>query len=262
MKKLNTKLIVLVLLSTLTCLADADYLAQSPTDKITGEVKKVVFYGNSFTYYNNNVSTHLRALVKSLIPNSQDYLFRSVTISSGRLGWHKESLKLQNSLNIWDTVIFQGQSVEPIAKQEEARRAFEQSAKEMAGIAHQARQRVVYFMPWSYPDKNYGTLSEMANALSAAYQEIAKETQGYVAPVGLAFRAVQETHPEINLYASDNKHPSPEGTYLTACVLFSVLYSQSPENGKVLEEFNIAPEVARKLQNLAWKTVKLFQQAG
>ncbi|OOF46218.1 DUF4886 domain-containing protein [Rodentibacter trehalosifermentans] len=259
MKNLKTKLTLSILL-LFTGTVSANYLSHSPTDKITGDVKKVVFYGNSFTYYNNNVSTHLRTLTKSLIPNSQDYKFRSVTISSGRLGWHKENLKLQNSLDAWDTVIFQGQSVEPISKKAEARTAFEKSAREMSNIAHQSGQRVVYFMSWSYPDKSYGDLSKMSKELSTAYKNIAKETQGYVAPVGLAFRAVQETYPDINLYAPDNKHPSPEGTYLSACVLFSVLYNQSPENGKVPEEFNIPRETILKLQRLAWETVKKFQQ--
>jgi hypothetical protein len=47
-------------------------------------------------------------------------------------------------------------------------------------------------------------------------------------PVGNAFDFVEKNHPEINLYMDDNKHPSPNATYLAACVFYSMITGESP----------------------------------
>ena len=47
-------------------------------------------------------------------------------------------------------------------------------------------------------------------------------------PVGNAFDYVEKNHPNINLYMDDNKHPSPNATYLAACVFYSMISGKSP----------------------------------
>lgn len=68
----------------------------------------------------------------------------------------------------------------------------------MAEIAHKANEKVVWFMTWASKNK-----PELTDKLEKAYLDIARQTHGYVAPVGLAFARAVEQHPEINLYHSD-----------------------------------------------------------
>ncbi len=80
--------------------AQADtIIAAKPQDKLSGVNKSIALYGNSYTHYNNNINTRLRDLSRSLLPNgAKDYMFRGITISSGRLGWHLPNLEFQNTL--------------------------------------------------------------------------------------------------------------------------------------------------------------------
>ncbi len=223
--------------------------------KMDGNNKVVALYGNSYTHYNNNLNTRLRDLTRSLLPNQADgYSFRGITISSGRLGWHKANLEFQNSLKHWDVVVFQGNSMEPISAKAESRQYFEQSAQQMAKIAHDAGSKVLYFMTWAQKAK-----PQQTQELASAYQNIAEKTAGYVAPVGLAFAQSLKQYPEINLYHSDGKHPSLAGTYLAAAVFFATLYNQSPVGGALPVDSDMTPETAHKLQTVAWQTVQDFQ---
>ena len=47
-------------------------------------------------------------------------------------------------------------------------------------------------------------------------------------PVGLAWQRARELRPLIPLYDTDQIHPSPLGTYLTACVFYGALTKKSP----------------------------------
>lgn len=230
-------------------------IAQAPNAPVESPAKTVALYGNSYTHYNNNLNTRLRDLTRSLLPdNAKGYSYRGVTISSGLLGWHAPNLVFQNSLKHWDTVIFQGNSMEPIAEDAEDRAYFAKSAEEMAQIAQEAGSAVVYFMTWAPKDQ-----PELTEPLAKAYVEIAAKTGGYVAPVGLAFAAGAQRFPEIDLYHPDGKHPSLEGTYLAACVFFATLYNQSPLGGDIPIASDMSPETARRLQTLAWDTVQAFR---
>ena len=52
---------------------------------------------------------------------------------------------------------------------------------------------------------------------------LSKEFNVPIAPVGTAFRLFQERYPNISLFTSDNKHPSPVGTYLAACIFYRMI---------------------------------------
>lgn len=231
-------------------------LAPSPHAKMDGENKIIALYGNSFTFYNNNINTRLRDLTQSLLPDhAKGYQYRGITISSGNLSWQINNLAYQNSLQKWDVVILQGNSTETISKKESTRQNFIDSAVKMADMAHQAGSKVVYFMTWAKKNK-----PEDTQKLADAYVSIAQKTGGYIAPVGLAFEKVRQTHPEINIYYHDGVHPSMEGTYLAACVFFATIYNQSPVDGALPVDTNMTPATAKILQQAAWETVTEFQK--
>ncbi|MEK0246860.1 DUF4886 domain-containing protein [Raoultella sp. BAC10a-01-01] len=241
----------------LTTIAHADTIrATSPQEVMSGANKTVALYGNSYTHYNNNVNTRLRDLARSLLPeNAEGYSYRGITISTGHLGWHIPNLEFQNTLQKWDVVVFQGNSTEAISKKATTREYFTQSAIKMADIAHKANEKVVWFMTWASKNK-----PEQTEKLEKAYLDIAHQTNGYVAPVGLAFAKSLQRNPEINLYHSDGNHPSLAGTYLTACVLFATLYNKSPVGGALPVDSAMNEKTARALQQTAWDVVVNFRQ--
>lgn len=245
----------LVMLSSSFTTQANTLIAAHPRAKMDGENKVVAMYGNSYTHYNNNVNTRLRDLARSLLPNqAEGYNYRGMTISSGHLGWHLPNLQFQNTLQKWDVVILQGNSTETISHKKEIREDFINSAIKMVDIAHKSGSKVVYFMTWA-PYKKPEQIQEIVDA----YIDIARQTGGYVAPVGLAFEESIKKHPEINLYFVDGRHPSLEGTYLTACVIFATLYNQSPVGGAVATGSDMTPETAAALQQIVWDTVQRFQ---
>ena len=245
-----------VLFGVSSIVFSANIMALLPTTKMSGDNKVVAIYGNSYTHYNNNLNTRLRDLTRSLLPNhAKGYSYRGVTISSGRLGWHKSNLIFQNTLKNWDVVVFQGNSMEPISNKKNSQKYFQKSAIEMADIAHKSGSKVVYFMTWAQKNKPEQTMK-----LKNAYLNIAQKTGGYVAPVGLAFQNVIKQYPDIELYFVDGKHPSLAGTYLAASVFFATLYNQSPVGGDIPMGSDMDKETATKLQKIAWQTVTEFQQ--
>ena len=71
------------------------------------------------------------------------------------------------------------------------------------------------------------TYDGMQQGLRTNYIALAEYNDGYVSPVGAAWKVVRDTQPGINLYDADGSHPSPAGTYLAACVFYCTLYQQS-----------------------------------
>ncbi len=49
-----------------------------------------------------------------------------------------------------------------------------------------------------------------------------------VAPVGVAWARVRRQYPALNLYNADGSHPSTEGSYLAACVMYTAFFVRQP----------------------------------
>ena len=84
------------------------------------------------------------------------------------------------------------------------------------------------------------TVPQMEDEICAKYEVVGKKYNLPIHYVGEAFSQVYENHKEINLYADDNKHPSYEGSYLSALVhigtMFNCDVTSSAFNGELSEE--------------------------
>lgn len=67
----------------------------------------------------------------------------------------------------------------------------------------------------------------MQNRLRASYKLFADTTKSVMAPAGEAWRKSIAQNPTLELYSSDQSHPSVEGSYLTACVFYETLFHKS-----------------------------------
>ena len=211
---------------------------------------RVLFVGNSFTYYNNSLHNHFRRLVQSAGLATDDSRARILTISGGRLPEHAAGLQQRLRDEDWDVVVLQGHSLGPIGDKTGA--AFQDSAREYARLIRQDGAEPVFFMTWAYTGK-----PDMTAQLDKAYTDIGKALGAKVVPVGLAFAAVTEDRPELALRTEDARHPTLAGTYLAACTFFAVLHNQSPEGLSYTAGLKAAD--AAYLQGAAWHTASQYR---
>ncbi len=220
---------------------DSDYLQPA----------KVLFVGNSFTYYNDSLHKHYRQLIwASGIHTRETARSRIMTISGGHLPEHAGGFEHVLSGDDWDVVVMQGHSLGPISA--DTAEPFRAAARKFAGIAREQGTRPVFFMTWAYSDK-----PEMTAQLDKAYTDIGRELDAEVVPVGLAFATVSKDRPDIALRIEDARHPSLAGTYLAACTFFAALYQQSPEG--LDYDAGLGEETAAYLQQVAWQTVQDYK---
>jgi hypothetical protein len=89
--------------------------------------------------------------------------------------------------------------------------------------------------------------------IMVGYGTIAKELNIPITPVGNAWMLTRKKHSDIDLWQNDGSHPNTNGTYLAACVFYSVIYRESPVG--LLYTNNISMEMASILQQMAKEVV-------
>lgn len=205
--------------------------------------QRILFVGNSFSFYNNGLQMHYRELADSAGSRPDTRLF---TLSSGTLSEHTRTVGAVLAGEPWDVVVLQGHSLD--AFEPTMVEAFRRSAALLADMVRNVGAEPVLFMTWAYEGR-----PEMTEAIAKEYFATGKAVSADVVPVGLAFAHVTEAYPDIALRTSDTKHPTLAGSYLATCVFFAQFEGRSPEG--LAYTAGLDPAVARKLQAAAWKAV-------
>ena len=99
---------------------------------------------------------------------------------------------------------------------------------------------------WSDYGLSYGA---MQAAIDQGYGAIAAELKVSVAPAGQAWQAVVREDPGIVLWQSDGSHPTPAGTYLAACALYTRIFGPCPARSSYTDGLSSA--VAGVLEAIA-----------
>ena len=228
--------------------------------------ESILWVGNSFFYYNNSMHGHFGRLVASAGTGTR-VRGTSVTIGGSGLDWHDmESLMRPNGLGSYsfvgdneirfnkpgrqyDTAIMMDCSQCPIHPQLQG--AFHDTARKHSQTLVRAGVRPVLFMSWAYKDK-----PEMTAQLAEQYTLAGNANDALVIPAGLAFAKAIAKQPDIELYASDKRHPSLAGTYLAACTVYAALYRKSPVG--LGYTAGLSRENATLLQTAAWEAVQAY----
>ncbi|MGA0274346.1 MAG: hypothetical protein ACO3J1_08210, partial [Flavobacteriaceae bacterium] len=126
--------------------------------------------------------------------------------------------------NKYDRVIFQEQSTYPI-KYKDTTEFYFSKLKSLLP----PETEVLLYATWNYP--NFPVEVDPpkdSKKLELNLEDIASNAQEVsLIPVGRAFDLFTATYPEIQLLTDDDKHPSPNGTYLAACVIYETLSGNS-----------------------------------
>ena len=196
----------------------------------------VLFLGNSYTYVNN-----LPQLIKDIaLANGDTLLFDSNCPGGHTFNNHFNNATSISKINSqpWDCVILQAQSQEPSFSRTQVEAQTLPFAIKLDSIIKQNNicSETVFFETWgrkngdasncsSYPP--ICTYTGMQNRLRASYKLFADTTHGIMSPAGEAWRKSIALNPNLELYSSDQSHPALEGSYLTACVFYEVLFHKS-----------------------------------
>ena len=196
-----------------------------------GDVLRVLFLGNSYTYYNN-----LPRLVEELAAAAGKKVeTRMIAPGGASLADHAATAKTVEAIRSggWDFVVLQEQSAlgAVYLVNGEARvanpEAFFAAARRLDAEIRKAGAKTILFHTW--PQRE-APESDRA-MLDYAYMRIARELGAAVAPVGLAWRQARAEVGGASLYAEDGSHPSRTGSYLAAAVIAATLTGASPAGG-------------------------------
>lgn len=215
-------------------------------------LRNVLFIGNSHTYFN-----YMPRMLSVLVDSADRDLGLAVDQCTGEgasLQWHwhnPPSLKAIRE-KPWDYVVLQDRSGGPLEEPE----SFSRHAGLLDTEIRKQGAKTILFLTWANRLK-----PETQAVITDAYKMAAHDLHAILCPVGLAWEAIRRTNPEFDLYSQDGRHANPTGSYLTACVFFSVVFGTSPEglSGRFLHKgkvwVDLEKDRASLLQRVAWETV-------
>lgn len=190
------------------------------------EKQKILFVGNSFTFYWNLPSV----VEKMAEEKGLNWDIYQSTEGGATLKDHwekKKNLKTTSLINKkFDIIIFQEHSTYPLKAISETTKYFhllKQSSHRKASI--------YFYSTWMYPKIETPNRDiEVQNPIEKKLKTTQLVEPQNLLLIGKAFDLFKQRYPEHNLLSDDLKHPSPNGTYLAACVVFSTL-SNKPSKG-------------------------------
>lgn len=174
---------------------------------------KVLFIGNSHTYYND--MPHLFAKMCEAITGEKTDV-TMLAFSNRKLEWHCEEyfpVRFALLYGGYDYCVIQ-QFGHPIPPVEET----EPSLKTLVGLCERVGTRPVLYMTWAKKHE-----PEKAAVISGIYRSLASKYRTLLAPMAETFEALRLEHPEIELYWHDGSHASPYGDYLIASTIALLL---------------------------------------
>jgi len=194
---------------------------------------KVLFLGNSYTSVND-----LPQAIHDVALSAGDTLvFDSHTPGGYQLIDHSLDVISQNKIMAggWDYVIIQGQSQEPIVYSSQ----FNNGGFALYSLIKQYNQCAVAmpYMTWGRKNGDASncisfpvmcTYQGMDTTIRNSYLNLTDFINGEVSPVSVVWNYLRQNYPGIELYQSDESHPSTAGSYAAACCFYTTLFKRDP----------------------------------
>ena len=194
--------------------------------------RKVLFLGNSYTGVNN-----LPQLIANAASSTSDTLvFEHYTPGGYTLNQHLgDSTSLSKIMTgDWDYVVLQEQSQLPSLDAYDFNPVI--ALTRLVNQYHPCA-RVLFYMTWGRKNGDASnctawppvcTYEGMDSLLRLRYLEMADINHAEVSPVGAVWHYLRWNQPAIELYQTDESHPSEAGSYAAACSFYSLLFRKDP----------------------------------
>jgi len=179
------------------------------------EIEKVLFVGNSYTYFWNLPKT-----VQTMAEGQGSPLVVRQSTAGG-VSWkgHWNGVKGLRTRDLmveqdWDLIVLQNHSLSTIDSLD----SFLQYGRLLIELAKNNGSEVVLYQTWA---RKANPL--MLSHIKKGYDQLGDEKGLEVIKVGEVWEEIRKLRPELELYDPDGSHPSTIGTYLNACIFFRAL---------------------------------------
>lgn len=219
--------------------------------------QRVLFVGNSYTAVND-----LPAMVSSIAGSMGENMTYETSAPGGCTFQNHLTQSAQYiQQGGWDVVVLQEQSQLPSFPYSQFMNESYPYAQQLCQMIRQynPEARIVFYMTWGRKNGDsqnaqyypvLGTYEGMDSLLLARYMQMAQDNHAQVSPVGVVWHHIRNHYPQIELYQSDESHPSLYGTYAAACCFYTVLYQKDPT------EIQYTPEIDVQYADLIRQSAK------
>lgn len=175
---------------------------------------RLLFIGNSLTYF-NDLPAMVCALARStgLRPTCEAVAKPDFSLEDH---W-RDGAARQAIARGWDVVVLQ----QGPSAQSASRRLLIEYVKRFDAEIRGAGGRTAVYMVWPARGRRGD-----AAAVSQSHAAAARSIGGLLIPAGDAWRAAWSLNGDLELYAPDGFHPSPEGSYLAALTVYRQLFGK------------------------------------
>lgn len=218
-----------ILLSILLLMLSASVFAQTS--------KRVLFLGNSYTNVNN-----LPQMLADVAISAGDHVgFDSYTPGGYTLQGHSANATSLQKIMVgnWDFVVLQEQSQLPSFPDGQVEADMFPYAHILDSLinVYNSCGETMFYMTWGRKNGDAGncaswppicTYEGMDSLLYLRYMMMTDNENAVVSPVGAVWKYLRQNHPHIELYSSDESHPSLAGSYAAACCFYTSIFRKSP----------------------------------
>lgn len=201
------------------------------------QTKNVLFIGNSYTSVNN-----LPQLFADVAMSAGDTVFFDSNIPGGYTlqGHSVNATSLAKiALGNWDYVVLQEQSQLPSFPNNQVATDVFPYAKLLDSIINVENvcSETVFYMTWGRKNGDASnciswppvcTYVGMDSLLNLRYKMMADSNNAILSPVGAVWKYLRQNFPLIDLYQTDESHPSLAGSYAAACCFYAALFRKDP----------------------------------
>ncbi len=202
------------------------------------ESKSVLFIGNSYTAVNN-----LPEMIKLAAVSAGDELLFDANIPGGTtFQQHSTNAQTLSKINSksWDYVVLQEQSQLPSFPDNQVETSVYPYATALNNqiLANNSCTETLFYMTWGRKNGDAQncpmwppvcTYTGMDDLLAQRYMQMATDNNAEVSPVGAVWRAIITQNPTLELYSSDESHPSLLGSYAAALCFYTTIFRKSAD---------------------------------
>ncbi|NRA97923.1 MAG: hypothetical protein HRU14_17135 [Planctomycetes bacterium] len=250
-------LLLLFPLLLCSCVSAGDAEPITAPEPAASKPTRVLFVGNSFTFWRGGLWKHLKALSDAMEP-ALGYEAESVVRGGASLEvmWKRTRAVEVIAEGRWDVVVLQEDLPETSVA------AFREYGPRFVKAVRDTGARPILFMTWEYDRLDWISMQEIADA----HREMAAALKIEVAPVGLAWSRARAERPDLNMYARDREHPSVAGMYLSLMVIEATISGADPRSRNPAELSirgleRLEPKDLEFLRDVAYKTIKEWSGA-
>lgn len=233
------------------------YMINYPNAPQIADSKKMLFIGNSFTYYYGT------AFMFKEIARTEGHQVDAVIGVKGSQSF-EEHLRLYMSLDAikqggYDVAFLQDTSPNPAIYAEKGTQSILDFSNQINALTltHSPACQIVYERTWACPYSNYrgyGSYDKLDYLLKTGIEKLQQDVDHkgiIVSPIGLGFRVARGEN--INLLFKDDRHQSREGAYMKACINYLTIYkTRFTEN---VSNCGVDATIAKSIRDIAERVV-------